>query len=214
MSEENSVHSVHPDSTVFVVDDDPAVRDAVRQVVLSVGLAVETYSTSQEFLDKYDPARPGCLVLDVRMPGRSGLDLQRELSQRGIALPVIIITGYADVYLAVRALKAGALDFIEKPFSSQVLLERIEEAIEKDRQARKENATRAEFAVRLDSLTPRERQVMDLVVDGQPNKAIAAELGLSLKTVEGHRAHVMEKMKVSSLAELVRLAVTAQGRKT
>ena len=195
------------------MDDDPAVRDAVRQVVLSVGLSVETYSTSQEFLDKYDPSRPGCLVLDVRMPGRSGLDLQRELSQRGVALPIIIITGYADVYLAVRALKAGAVDFIEKPFSSQVLLERIEEAIEKDRQARKENAKRAEFTARLESLTPRERQVMDLVVDGQPNKAIAAELGLSLKTVEGHRAHVMEKMKVGSLAELVRLSVTAQSGK-
>lgn len=201
------------ETTVFVVDDDPAIRDAVRQIVTSVGLGVETYSTAQEFLDKYDSSRPGCLVLDVRMPGRSGLDLQRDLARRNVPLPVIIITGFADVHLAVRALKAGAVDFIEKPFSTQVLLDRIEDALEKDRQAREEQAKRAEFSARRATLTPREREVMDLVVAGKPNKAIAADLRLSLKTIEGHRAHVMEKMRVGSLAELVRMAVTLENTK-
>ena len=201
------------DATVFVVDDDPAIRDAVRQIVTSVGLGVETYSSAQEFLDKYDSSRPGCLVLDVRMPGRSGLDLQRDLARRDVTLPVIIITGFADVHLAVLALKAGAVDFIEKPFSNQMLLERIEDALEQDHQARKEHAKRAEFSARLSTLTPREREVMDLVVAGKPNKAMAADLRLSLKTIEGHRAHVMEKMRVGSLAELVRMAITLEKTK-
>jgi RNA polymerase sigma factor (sigma-70 family) len=199
------------DATVFVVDDDPALRDALSKLVASVGLGVETYSTAQEFLDQYDPAKPGCLILDVRMPGRSGLDLQKELTERESTLPIIILTGFADVHLAVRALKAGAMDFLEKPFSNQVLLDRIEEAVERDRRAREARARQTEFAARLAALTPREREVMVLVVGGKSNKEIAAALGLSLKTVEGHRAHVMEKTQVGSLAELVRLALMVEA---
>lgn len=200
--------------TVFVVDDDPDLRAVLSNLIASVGLAVETFSSAQEFLDRYDPSRAGCLVLDVRMPGQSGLDLQRELARRDATLPVIIITGFAEVHLAVRALKGGAIDFIEKPFSNQVLLDRIEEAIRRDRQARQEKERRGRFAERLATLTPREREVMERVVAGKPNKVIATELGLSLKTVEGHRAHVMEKMQVDSLAELVRLAVGAEPGKS
>jgi two-component system, LuxR family, response regulator FixJ len=194
---------------VFVVDDDPAMRQSMRWLIESVNLAVETYATAQDFLAAYDPSRPGCLVLDVRMPGMSGLDLQEELNRRQIYVPIIIITGYAEVPTAVRALKGGALDFIEKPFSDQLLLDRIQQAIASDRQTRERNATRAALAARVAQLTPREREVMQLVVAGSSNREIAAELGLSVKTVEVHRARVMEKMKVDSLAELVRLGLSA-----
>lgn len=199
-----------PSATVFVVDDDPAMRESLRWLIESVGLQVKTFPTAQEFLTKYESDKPGCLVLDVRMPGLSGLDLQQELSKRAISLPIIMITGYAEVPMAVRALKAGAIDFIEKPFSDQVLLDRIQQAIESDREARRERAGRTEFSMLLSRLTPREREVMELVVAGKPNKVIAAELGLSPKTVEVHRARVMEKMQVDSLAELVRLNLLSQ----
>ncbi|MGH7819539.1 MAG: response regulator transcription factor [Candidatus Binatia bacterium] len=203
-----------PDSpTVFVVDDDPTVLKALRDLIRSSGLAVQTYASAQEFLAAYDPKQPGCLVLDVRMPGQSGLELQRELSARNLRLPTIIVTGFADVHVAVRAMKAGAVDVIEKPFSSQVLLDRIEEALERDRQERSLRDRRARFEARVATLTRREREVMDRVVAGKPNKEIAAELGLSLKTVEGHRARVMEKMQVDSLADLIRLAITEQAGK-
>jgi two-component system, LuxR family, response regulator FixJ len=197
------------DPTVFVVDDDPAMRQSLRWLIESVNVAVETYATAQDFLAAYDPDRPGCLVLDVRMPGMGGLDLQAELARREIEVPVIIITGYAEVPTAVRALKSGALDFIEKPFSDQLLLDRIQQAIASDRQARVRRHERATLAARVAQLTPREREVMQLVVAGSSNREIAAELGLSVKTVEVHRARVMEKMKVDSLADLVRLVLSA-----
>lgn len=197
------------DPTVFVVDDDPAMRQSLRWLIESVNLAVETFPAAPEFLSGYDPNRPGCLVLDVRMPGMSGLDLQEELNRRRIDIPIIILTGYAEVPTAVRALKGGALDFIEKPFSDQLLLDRIQQAIASDRQVRERNLARAALAARVAHLTPREREVMQLVVAGSSNREIAAELGLSVKTVEVHRARVMEKMKVDSLAELVRLVLSA-----
>ena len=196
-----------PDPTVFVVDDDPAMRDSLRWLLQSVGLAVETFGAAEEFLTQYDATKPGCLVLDVRMPGMSGLKLQDVLAERHIRLPVIIITGYAEVPSAVRALKTGAIDFIEKPFSDELLLDRIRQAIDTDRQMREAAAQRATVMERFASLTSREREVMELVSAGKANKVIAAELNLSPKTVEVHRANVMKKMEVDSVAELVRASV-------
>jgi FixJ family two-component response regulator len=195
---------------VFVVDDDPAMRDSLRWLIESTGVRVETYRDAQSFLDACQPEMPGCLVLDVRMPGMSGLDLQAELARRGIALPTIVITGHAEVPLAVRAVKAGAIDFIEKPFSDQLLLDRVRQGLELDRQGRDGRRRRAEARRRAGSLTQREREVLDLVVAGKPNREIAARLGLSPKTVEVHRAHVMEKMGAQSVAELVHLSILLQ----
>jgi FixJ family two-component response regulator len=191
--------------TVFVVDDDAGVRESLRWLVHSVGMTVEVYETGQEFLDAIGEDRPGCLVLDVRMPGMSGLELQQELAGRGITLPIIMVTGYGDVPTAVRALTAGALDFIEKPFSRQLLLERIRRAVVIDASARRAQAERAEVAGRMATLTPREREVMQMVVAGKTNKVMAMSLGICEKTIEVHRAHVMRKMRVESLAELVRM---------
>ena len=171
--------------TVFVVDDDPAIRESLRWLIESVGLNVKVFSTAREFLEGYDPSSAGCLVLDVRMPGMSGLDLQNELAARAIHVPIIIITGHAEVPVAVRALKAGAMDFIEKPFSDQLLLDRIRRAIEVDAEARRVRSEQAEVAARLGQLTPRERQVMDLVIAGKANKVIASELDLSPKDRRG-----------------------------
>lgn len=195
------------DATVFVVDDDPDIREALQALIESVGLKASTCSGAQQFLDLYQPDTPGCVILDIRMPGMSGLDLQRALAKRGFHIPVIIITGHADVPVAVQALKFGAFDFIEKPFSPQLLLDRIRRAIEVDLQRRQASAERAEIMARMAELTPRERQVMDLVITGKANKVIASELGLSPKTVEVHRAQVMRKMRVDSLAELVRVGL-------
>ncbi|HXJ32568.1 MAG TPA: response regulator [Candidatus Eisenbacteria bacterium] len=195
---------------VFVVDDDPAMRDSLRWLIESTGVRVETYPDAQTFLDAVRSDMPGCLVLDVRMPGMSGLDLQSELARRGIGLPTIVVTGHAEVPMAVRAVKAGALDFIEKPFSDQLLLDRVRQGIEMDRHEREARERRGEAVRRLGLLTQREREVLDLVVAGKPNKEIAVVLRLSPKTVEVHRAHVMEKMQASSVAELVRLAILAQ----
>jgi FixJ family two-component response regulator len=197
--------------TVFVVDDDPAIRESLRWLIESVGLNVKIFATAQEFLEGYDPSSAGCLVLDIRMPGMSGLDLQNELAARKANIPILIITGHAEVPVAVRAMKAGALDFIEKPFSDQLLLDRIRRAIEKDAEFRRVNSQRAEVAARLAGLTPREREVMDLVIAGKANKVIASELGLSPKTVEVHRAHVMKKMRVDSLADLVRVGMLSRN---
>jgi two-component system, LuxR family, response regulator FixJ len=202
--------SAAPAPVVFVVDDDPAMRDSLRWLIESTGVRVETYRDAQTFLDACQPEMPGCLVLDVRMPGMSGLDLQAELARRGIALPTIVITGHAEVPLAVRAVKAGAIDFIEKPFSDQLLLDRVRQGLELDRQGRDGRRRRAEARRRAGSLTQREREVLDLVVAGRSNRAIAAGLGLSPKTVEVHRAHVMEKMGAASVAELVHLAILLQ----
>ncbi len=202
---------MHSNPTVFVVDDDPAIRESLRWLIESVGLNVKIFTTAQEFLGEYDPSNPGCLVLDIRMPGMSGLDLQNELATRHINIPILIITGHAEVPVAVRAMKAGALDFIEKPFSDQLLLDRIRRAIEKDGEVRRAHSQHAEVAARLAQLTPREREVMDLVIAGKANKVIASELGLSPKTVEVHRAHVMKKMQVDSLADLVRLGMLSRA---
>lgn len=193
--------------TVFIVDDDAAMRDSLRWLLESVGLSAETFGTAEEFLRAYAPQRPGCLVLDVRMPGMSGLSLQDTLVGRKVRLPIIIVTGYAEVPTAVRALKTGAVDFLQKPFSDDVLLERVRLAIELDREARAAQARRADADARYAQLTTREREVMALVVAGKPNKVIAAELNLSPKTVEVHRANVMKKMEADSVAELVRLAI-------
>jgi len=194
---------------VFVVDDDPAMRDSLRWLIESTGLSVETFADAHTFLARVRPDLPGCLVLDVRMPGMSGLDLQAELARRGVGLPTIVVTGHAEVPMAVRAVKAGAIDFIEKPFSDQLLLDRVRQGIEMDRLERDGRARRADVLRRMSLLTQREREVLDLVVAGRANKEIAATLRLSPKTVEVHRSHVMEKMQASSVAELVRLALFA-----
>jgi two-component system, LuxR family, response regulator FixJ len=198
-----------PEAIVFVVDDDRAMRDSLRWLLESIGLTVRTYATAAEFLREHQPSQPGCLVLDVRMPGMSGLDLQAELVQRGAELPTIVVTGHAEVAMAVRAVKAGAIDFIEKPFSDQLLLDRVRQALEIDRQSREVRARREEARRRLASLSGREREVLELVAAGKANKEVAAALGLSTKTVEVHRAHVMSKMAVDSLAELIRVAILA-----
>ncbi len=192
---------------VFIVDDDVAVRDALKFLMRSVGHPVETFASALDFLDAYHDDRPGCLVLDIRMPGMSGLELQDKLVERRAIMPIIFITGHGDVPMAVEAMQAGAMDFIQKPFRDQDLLDRINQALEKDaanRQALKElNSIRE----RLASLTPREREVMNLVVHGKANKVIAGDLDLSQRTVEIHRARVMEKMQASSLAHLVRMVI-------
>ncbi len=195
--------------TVYVVDDDPAMRSSLRWVIESVGLTVRTCASAQDFLLTYQASDPGCLVLDVRMPGMSGLDLQAELAARKIHIPILIITGYAEVPLAVRAMKAGAFDFIEKPFSDQTLLDRIRAAVSHDEVSRRRRATRAEVRARLALLTARERDVLERVVAGKSNTVTADELGLSTKTVEVHRAHGMEKLKADSLADVIRLWLLA-----
>ncbi len=201
------------ESTVFVVDDDADLRESLGWLFQSAGLRVKSYSTAQEFLTDYKPEEPGCLLLDVRMPGLSGLDLQEELRRRGVPPPIIMMTGHARVPMAVRALKGGAIDFIQKPFSDQSLLERIRQAIDLDRRTRQVRTEAAKFAALLTHLTPREREVMDLVIAGKPNKIIAADLGISPKTVEIHRGRVMEKMQVESVAELVRLDLLCRANR-
>lgn len=193
--------------TVFVVDDDQAMRSSLKWLIESVGMRVQTYPSADAFIQDYYPGRAGCLLLDVRMPGMSGLDLQEYFLRQGIRLPIIIITGHGDVPMAVRAMKGGAVDFIEKPFNDELLLDSIRSALELDEQQRGEQAMRSEVATRLDQLTPREIEVMGMVTEGKSNKEIAAALGVSAKTVEAHRAHVMEKMQAESLAELVKMAL-------
>jgi RNA polymerase sigma factor (sigma-70 family) len=199
---------------VFVVDDDQAMRNSLKWLIESVGMQVETYASASEFIDSYYPGRAGCLLLDVRMPGMSGLELQAYLRRQEIIIPIVIITGHGDVSMAVRAMKAGAVDFIEKPFNDQALLDSIRDALNFDEQQRSLQAQRAEIAARLAQLTPREHEVMEMVTDGRSNKEIAVELGVSAKTVEAHRARVMDKMQAGSLAELVRMALIASGQDT
>jgi len=198
-------------STLFAVDDDPWVRAMARDVAASVELPVECYANGEEFLAAYRPERPGCVVLDVRMPGMSGLDVQRELLARRARIPVIMITGYADVTMAVEALRAGAVEFLEKPFSSQTLIERIQTAMHADRYRRHAAARFAAFTERVVRLTQREREVLGLLVEGRPNKVIARQLALSCKTVETHRAKLMNKTGVESLAELIRFGLQMRG---
>lgn len=196
--------------TVFVVDDDEAVRESLRYLIASVDLEVKTFSSATEFLDAYRPNMPGCLVVDVRMPGMSGLELQRQLSDRSINLPVIIITGHGDVDMAVRAMKSGAFDFIQKPFNDQVLLDLIQAALDKNTRAAEADAERASIAEKLSQLTEREREVLNGIVEGSSNKDIASRLNLSEKTIEFHRSKVMRKMSANSLAELTRKVFIAQ----
>jgi two-component system, LuxR family, response regulator FixJ len=194
-----------PSPVVYVVDDDPAVRDSLSFLIGGVGLECVVFPSAEAFLAGRDPERPGCLVVDVRMPGMSGLDLQRTLNARGSDLGVVFITGHGDIPMAVRAIRDGAVEFLEKPFNDQVLLDRVNEAIRRGVEAARHRRRRTDLESRLERLTPRERDVLDLVVAGKPNKIIAAELDISVKTVEVHRHNVMEKTGVRSAVELLRL---------
>jgi FixJ family two-component response regulator len=195
--------------TVFVVDDDEAVRGSMKLLLKTLGLPAQAFASAQEFLAACDTGRSGCLVLDIRMPGMSGLELQEELNARGAILPIIFVTGHGDVPMAVEAMQRGAMDFLQKPFRDQDLLDRITKALEKDRAGRELLGNREHIRARIADLTPREREVMALVTQGKANKVIAADLDLSQRTVEIHRAHVMEKMGANSLAHLVRMAIEA-----
>lgn len=196
--------------SVFVVDDDDAVRDSLRLLLKSAGIPCEVYASAQEFLSGYDPAQPGCLVLDVRMPGMSGLEMQHELNLRGATLPVIFITGHGDIPMAVEAMQQGAHDFVQKPFRDDDLIERIQRALARDAKVRAGLEGHKAIRAHLESLTPREREVLALLVRGKPNKAMAHELGVSQRTVEIHRARVMEKSGASSLAELIRMVMDVE----
>jgi two-component system, LuxR family, response regulator FixJ len=192
-------------ATVMVVDDDAGVRNAMRSLLKSVGLTSTLFASAQEFLAAYQPSQPGCLVLDIRMPGMSGLELQQELNLRGAVIPVIFMSGHADIPMAVEAMQHGAFDFLQKPFRDQELLDRIQRAIARDTELRKSLGEHARIRAHLESLTPREREVLDLMTQGKQNKVIGQELGVSPRTIEIHRARVMEKMNAHSVAELVRM---------
>jgi FixJ family two-component response regulator len=192
---------------VMIVDDDAGVRNAMRSLLKSVGLASQQYGSAQEFLSSYNPSQPGCLVLDIRMPGMSGLELQQELNLRGATVPVIFMTGHGDIPMAVEAMQHGAFDFLQKPFRDQDLLDRIQKAIVRDAKLRESLGEHARIRGHLESLTEREREVLDLLVLGKQNKAIAQDLGVSPRTIEIHRARVMEKMNAQSVAELVRMMI-------
>ena len=194
------------DSIVFVIDDDPSIRLAITSLIRSVGMRVESFPSAQEFMASKRPDAPACLVLDVRMPGVSGLDLQRELGDADIRIPIIFITGHGDIPMSVRAMKAGAVEFLTKPFRDQDLLDAISQALERDRAHRSQYSEMAELRRRFKVLTPREKEVMELVVSGLLNKQIAARLNISEITVKLHRHQVMEKMEAQSLADLVRMA--------
>ena len=193
--------------TVFIVDEECAVRDALGLLIESAGLSTEGFESACAFLEAYDPERPGCLLLDVRMKGMSGLDLQETLRKKNITIPIIFITGHGDVAISVRAFRGGAVDFIEKPFDDQTILNRIEEALEKDAQSRQKHAAINHILRRYERLTPREKEVMKLVIGSRSNKQIAKILGISHRTVDAHRARVMEKMGADSLANLIAMAL-------
>ncbi len=195
------------DPIIFVVDDDEAVRLSTEMLIRSMGLRVETFDSATEFLEDFDPQQPGCVILDIRMPGMSGLELQDHLNEMKASIPIIFVTGHGDVPMAVTAMKAGAIDFIQKPFRDQELIDRVHAALDEDREQRQEAAAQGEINERIKTLTSREFEVMGLVVEGKPNKAIAFDLGLSPRTVEIHRARVMQKMAAGSLADLVRMAL-------
>ena len=194
-----------PKPTVFIVDDDEVVRDTIAQLAETVDLKAKTFGSAQEFLDSYAPEEPGCVILDVRMPGMSGIKLQTKLREQNIHIPIIFITGHGDVPMAAQAFKNGAVDFIEKPFRNQDLIDQIQEALARDTRFRQKQAVQKSIRDKLVLLTQREREVLDLVMAGKANKVIACELGLSQRTVEVHRTGIMEKMQVDSLAELITL---------
>jgi FixJ family two-component response regulator len=203
---------------VYIIDDDASVREGVGELIRSVGLGVQTFASSQEFLDSKRPDAPGCIILDVRLPGRSGLESQKVLQNQSIPLPVIFISAHGDVPISVRAMKSGAIEFLTKPLREQELLDAVHAGIERDRARRQEAELIADLRTRYDSLTAREREIMHLVVTGSMNKQIAAQAGLSEVTVKVHRAHVMQKMRARSLVDLVRMAdslgVTTQSART
>jgi two-component system response regulator FixJ len=207
MAEVNSPLQTQP--TVYVVDDDQATRKSLRWLVETLGVPVQTFHSGASFLDSYDPSQPGCLVLDVMMGGMSGLELQKELNERDIEIPVIVLTGYGDVPTAVRALKNGAIEFLEKPFDGEVLLEQVRRALELDASRRRERDADDVVRQRMEKLTPREAEILKLVVEGLSSKEIATQLDVSFKTVEAHRAKIMKKMEANGVAQLVRMVVTS-----
>lgn len=202
---------MNTESTVFVVDDDEQIRDMLRTLIESIAIPVETYTSAEQFLNAYDPNRMGCLLLDVRMPGMSGIRLLEYLHTKGPHLPVILLTGHGDIPMTVRAMQNGAFDFFEKPFNNQQLLERIQDALTQDRSKHWKRLERAKLAERLAILTDREREILDRIVAGQANKLIAIELEISERTVEMHRKHLMDKLEAGSLAELMRLILDYRG---
>ncbi|VAW66423.1 Two-component transcriptional response regulator, LuxR family [hydrothermal vent metagenome] len=197
--------------TIFIVDDDPAMRDSLRWLLETIGHPVKTFENAQEFLDNFDPQAPGCLVLDVRLPGMSGLQLQQKMKADNIALPVIIISGHGDVPMAVKAMQQGALEFHEKPFRDQELLDSIQNALEIDATSRSKNAESAEIQACVNTLTPREKEVMELLILGNPNREVANQCNISVKTVEVHRARIMDKMKANSFPELIHMVLELKG---
>lgn len=197
---------INDDPIVFIVDDDESVRNSLAWLIESVGIKVETFFSANEFLKRAPYCGPACLVLDVRMPGLSGLDLQNQLAEAGRTIPIIFITGHGNISMSVRAMKSGAIDFIEKPFEDQTLLNAINRSLNKDRQTKLEQAKIKDIQQRVDSLTPREREVFLLIIDGKLNKETAFELGTTERTIKAHRARIMQKMKASSFADLVRMA--------
>ena len=195
-----------PDAIILVVDDDVSVREALGGLIRSAGLRVETFATAEEFLAHAPSDAPGCLVLDIRLPHLSGLDLQKRMAEMNLEIPIVFITGHGDVPTSVQAMKAGALEFLTKPFADRDLLDAIQQAIKRDRAARRQQAKIKELRGRYRSLTPREREVMERVVSGLLNKQIAADLGTSVMTIKAHRGQVMHKMRADSLADLVRMS--------
>ncbi len=197
------------ESTIYIVDDHEAVRDSLSALLQANGLTVETYACAGDFLEAFNPSSHGCLLLDLRLPDMSGIEVQQKLSAMGARLSTVMISGYGDIPLAVKAMKAGAVDFIEKPYVDELILDRVRSAVELSHRAQEEEASADNLAVRLASLTPREREVLEALVSGQPNKVIAHQLGISPRTVEIHRARVMAKMEARSLSHLVRMALLA-----
>jgi two-component system response regulator TtrR len=207
------MNDMHRDQapTAYVVDDDESIRTLWRWLMESNGIAVRTFATAAEFIESYRNGDAGCLVLDLKLPGMSGLELQEYLNREDIEIPIVFVTGHGDVPAAVSAIKGGAIDFIQKPFSHREVLAIIEKAFQRDAENREKRAQRSRIAGRLATLTEREREVLQRVIEGKPNKIIAAELDISMKTVEFHRAKVMEKMDVTSVAELVQFAMQQSG---
>ena len=194
------------EATVFVIDDDPSVRNSLKRLIQSIGFQVKTFDSAQAFLEQGSGDKAGCLILDVRMPGMSGIELQKQLTNAGWRIPIIFITGHGNISMSVRAMKSGAIDFIEKPFEDQTLLDAVNRSLKKDRQTKLEQAKIKDIQRKVDSLTQREREVFLLITDGKLNKQIAFELGTTERTIKAHRARIMQKMKAESFADLVRMA--------